>query len=384
MRLPPGGTSIRAAEILDAIRGDEPGETLRAELRQGLAAEDITLHASGREAMRVAFRAVAETTGRDEVAIPAYTCFSVPAAAVAAGLRVRLLDVDLQGRVDLESLEKMPCESVAAVVVTNLFGVPEATSPFRVHLDGTGVRLIDDAAQALGSSTAEGRAGGRGDIGILSFGRGKPLSALGGGACVWNDHESHSALPAPQGGRAGAVARAIAYNLALLPAVFGSLAAIPALGIGTTVYEPDFDRGAIAGPSARLADALVSGVTSAGRRRAAEAAALGARLKAETRFEPLLADSPEAGVYPRLGVVAPSREAREQALEALRHLGVTSMYPTSLDQLGPLQPHLVGKAARTGMPGAGELAARLITVPSHGVLRGNRLEELFRVLRSAS
>ena len=51
--------------------------------------------------------------GRDEVLVPAYTCFSIPASAVAAGLCVRLVDVTLSGRIDAKALDPLPLEGAA-------------------------------------------------------------------------------------------------------------------------------------------------------------------------------------------------------------------------------------------------------------------------------
>src|SRR5262245_20417694 len=48
---------------------------------------------SGRAALTALLRAWA-VPGRDEVVVPAYTCWSVPASIVQAGLKVRLIDVD--------------------------------------------------------------------------------------------------------------------------------------------------------------------------------------------------------------------------------------------------------------------------------------------------
>ena len=97
---------------------------------------------------------------------------------------------------------------------------------------------------------------------MLSFGRSKPLSALGGGALVWK----HRPDPIPDDltlrGRTGPgsscatrrrhALRAAAYDLARVPAVLRVLAAIPALGIGTTVYDPGFRQGPIQGASSGL------------------------------------------------------------------------------------------------------------------------------------
>ena len=111
----------------------------------------ISFHASGREALRIAFERLATATGRDEIVIPAYCCFSIPAAAVAAGLNVRLVDVDQKGRIDLASLADLPLQNAAALVVGNLFGVPEPVEPLARITREAGVHLVDDAAQTLGA-----------------------------------------------------------------------------------------------------------------------------------------------------------------------------------------------------------------------------------------
>ena len=173
--------------MLHAVRARDPAVPLCEGLRAllGFGPEvPVALLASGREALRVAFEELARRSGRREVLVPAYTCYSVPAAAAAAGLRVRLVDVDSGGQLDPEALGRLPLERAAALVVCNLFGIAEPLGAVRELTAEAGIAIIDDAAQALGASGPDGPAGGRGDAGVLSFARGKPLSALGGGALV--------------------------------------------------------------------------------------------------------------------------------------------------------------------------------------------------------
>jgi dTDP-4-amino-4,6-dideoxygalactose transaminase len=378
-RLPPAGCAIRLAEARAAVRLPDPEGLLRGGLARRLGAAAVTLHASGREALRVALERLASHSGRREVVIPAYLCFSVPAAAVAAGLRVRLVDVTPRGWLDPAALEKLPLESAAAVVVGNLFGVPEPLSDWLPAARAAGARVVDDAAQALGASSPEGPVGGRADVGLLSFGRGKPLSALGGGALAWSrggQAVPHAARVAPR--RAAALARAAAWNAARLPWVFRVLAALPALGIGETVYDPAFRRGAIDGASLCLAASLLGDLDRANAARAERAHALAGRLAAETRFTPLLAPEGATGVYPRLGVLAPSAPLRAAALAALRHLGASALYPSTLADLPALRPQLAGPGE---CPGAREFCTRLLTLPTHAGLAGARLEQALRALR---
>jgi perosamine synthetase len=341
----------------------------------------LTLHASGREALRVAFAHLAASTQRSEVAIPAYSCFSIPAAAVAAGLQVRLVDIGNTGQFDRAALECLPFEQIAAVVVSNLFGVPDAIEDVIGLAHDSGAGVIDDAAQTLGGRSPAGQVGARADIGILSFGRGKPLSALGGGALVWREAPPDDAIPdaAEKPQRWGALLRAAAYDAARIPFVLAALSAIPALGIGETIYDPGFPRGPMPGAALALAAALLPELDASNRSRAQRTGALAGRLTTDTDFTPILAAPGEFGIYPRLGVLAPTPAKRDAALAALGWLGATRMYPTPLDAVPALKPHLVGK---TDCPGARDFCARLLTLPTHAGMHPRRVDQLVRILRT--
>jgi hypothetical protein len=365
-RSPPGGAPIGLASLRELLGGRELEAVLRRALAQLVGCEEISLHASGREALRVAFRELAQRTGRREVVIPAYTCFSIPAAAVAAGLRVRLVDVDQNARLDLEALTRLPLNGVCAIVVCNLFGLPEPVAPVAEIARECGAAVIDDAAQCLGGAGLEGPVGGRGSLGVLSFARGKPLQGLGGGGLAWSDTTgpAPASPPCRFSDRARALVRALGYDLALRPLVFSLLAGIPALGIGDNRFEPDFARGPIDPASLALAAVLAPRVAGAGRERARRAESLARGLEAQTRLRPLLAAPGCRGVYPRLAAMAPDESERGRALRAARQLGASGMYPTALDRVPGLQPHLEGGPA---CPGAAAVAARLITLPVRGV-----------------
>jgi perosamine synthetase len=374
-RLPPIGGPIGWSEVWAGLRSSNPDEPLRRQLQDLLGAEVITLHASGREALRVALTRLAEQGGRNEVIVPAYTCFSVPASVVAAGLRVRLVDVTSAGWIDPDALARLPLERAAAIVVSNLLGVAEPIEPLRPSLRAAGVALVDDAAQCLGACAPEGPIGARGDVGLLSFGRGKPLSALGGGALAWSrrsDAPNPATKVSPR--RLLALLRVVAYDLALVPWMFRTVSGLPFLGIGETHYDPGFRRGAIDGASACLAAALLPGLGDERRRRQDRAERLARRIREATRFTPLVG-SPGAGVYPRLGVLAPCASSRDAALASLSAFGVTRLYPSSLDCLEALAPERVGDDP---CPGARDFAARLLTLPTHAGLHSQHVEEIVR------
>jgi dTDP-4-amino-4,6-dideoxygalactose transaminase len=384
-RLAPGGRGIPLRVLIALFAIDDPAARLDAILRARFPGFTPTFHASGREAMRFAFATLAARSGRSEVALPAYCCYSLAASAVAAGLRIRLVDVDVHGGLDPGALARTPLEGVAAVVVGNHFGLPEPIGPIREAIAAAGVAVIDDAAQAIGAKTNEGEVGGRGDVGVLSFGRGKPVSALGGGALLWRgDRLPIDPPPSPTVGsreRVEALVRAVAYDVARHPFVLRALAAIPALEIGQTRYDPDFRRGAIAGSAALLAAALfpeLDGAVADHRRRGE---ALAARIRAATAFEPLAARGAEGASHSRLALRAPDRASRERALASLTGWGATGMYPASLAQVDALRPHLVGD---TACPGARDLAERLLTLPTHPGLSESGVDQVVARLGSVA
>jgi dTDP-4-amino-4,6-dideoxygalactose transaminase len=75
--------------------------------------------------------------------------------------------------------------------------------------------------------------------------------------------------------------------------------------------------------------------------------------------------------------------ARDAALRALARAGAgaSGFYPTALDAVAGLGPHLVQPAR---YPRARELASRLLTLPTHGALRGPRLAAALEALASVA
>jgi len=363
-RRPPALSRISLASLARAARVPDPARVLAARLRDRLGASALWLTRSGREALRAAVAAAAQITGRREVLVPAYTCPSVAAACVAAGLRVRLLDLDSRGQLVADAISGAEWDSAAACVVDNLFGIPAPIGALAARAAAHGTWLIDDAAQSIGAISPEGAVGSRGDLGVLSFGRGKPLTGLGGGALAWTAVPAAGDPPGPAPGEPwSAAVRWALYQLAASRPAFGVLASIPALGIGETVYDPGFERGGIRGASALLALAALCDLDTSARESRERAHAIAAELaRRGSEFEPLLEAPDCRGVFPRLALLAPDPARRDSALRDLRALGATPMYPTPLGEIEDLAAHVAGSRER---PGASRFCSRLLTLPTH-------------------
>jgi hypothetical protein len=222
--------------------------------------------ASGRAALATALIVAMRATGRRVVVLPAYTSFSVAAAAAVAGARVRLCDLD-PTTLDFDRDDLAACvdEQTAAVVLGNLYGYPSDVADLD-WVAGRGALLIDDAAQALGAWDRGKPVGSRGQLGVLSFGRGKCATTGKGGALLLQDpalraHLDHeTARTASRGLQELLVA--LAARLRSNTAAFGLLSRIGGRN-GQSAFRPGF---AIRGASAS-SQAMALGLAAAVARR---------------------------------------------------------------------------------------------------------------------
>lgn len=71
-----------------------------------------------------------------------------------------------------------------AIIAVHLYGVPYQIEAIRIVADRYGIPILEDSAEALGSSFKGQKCGTFGDIGILSFNGNKIITTSGGGAIV--------------------------------------------------------------------------------------------------------------------------------------------------------------------------------------------------------
>ena len=71
-----------------------------------------------------------------------------------------------------------------AIIAVHLYGMPYQIEAVRAVADNYGIPILEDSAEALGSSYKGQKCGTFGDIGILSFNGNKIITTSGGGAIV--------------------------------------------------------------------------------------------------------------------------------------------------------------------------------------------------------
>lgn len=376
----PAGTPISPLTFAVSLaRG--LGSSAEIELGEGLAAHArhsrYWLVSTGRAAMVLALQAMRDVTKesqRVEVIVPAYTCYSVPAAVIKAGLKPRLCDVDPASlSLDPEALRKFDFSRVLAVVTANLYGIPNHLKSIEAIAREHGVWMLDDSAQALGAMHEGRPVGGFGDVGLYSFDKGKNITSLEGGALVASHPELSAALdrrhaqlpPASAVRTSTTIVKLAAYAALLPPTLYGVVRKLPGLGLGRTLYDETYPVERYSGTLAGFAATLLKRLPALTRGRQDNAMALLAELSKVPGVQSIEVPPGSQAAYARypfLMIDATQRVAVLEKLEAAG-IGATASYPNALCDVPEVAVHL--PAADLDMPGAREVASTIVTLPTH-------------------
>jgi dTDP-4-amino-4,6-dideoxygalactose transaminase len=144
--------------------------------------------ASGTDALVLALRAMDIGAG-DEVIIPAYTFFATAGTVLSVGARPVFVDIDpVSYEIDVAQIEDRITPRTKAIIPVHLYGQPVDMDPILAIAQAHELKVIEDNAQAFGSTYRRQKTGVIGDIGCLSFFPTKNLGAYGdGGMVVTND-----------------------------------------------------------------------------------------------------------------------------------------------------------------------------------------------------
>ena len=145
---------------------------------------------SGYDALHVSLRALGIGPG-DEVIVPAHTFVASCSAIVNVGATPILVDVCKDFNIDVTKIEEVVSEKTKAIMPVHLSGwmadMPAIMSLARKY----NLKIVEDAAQSLGSSINGKKAGAWGDTGCFSFYPFKILGGYGdGGAITTNDEKT--------------------------------------------------------------------------------------------------------------------------------------------------------------------------------------------------
>ncbi len=124
----------------------------------------------------------------DEVILPTFTIISCAAAIVRAGATPVLIDSDLSTwNLRVDEIESRITSRTRAILVVHLYGLPVEMNPVLALARKYGLKIIEDAAEALGQTESGKPCGSFGEISTLSFYPNKLITAGEGGMVLTDD-----------------------------------------------------------------------------------------------------------------------------------------------------------------------------------------------------
>lgn len=180
-----------------AIGTKKDYESLRSHLskRYSVPVENIFLYHNGRTAISAGLRAVVPKKNGEHpsVLITSLTCYAVVEAVKSAGFTPVFADIDPKTlHFNGDTIEKAfkKHKDIKAIIVQNNLGYPADIKSIKAAARKHNVVLIEDLAHCAGIFYKDGKeAGTIGDFVALSFGKGKSIDTISGGALVIRSKE---------------------------------------------------------------------------------------------------------------------------------------------------------------------------------------------------
>lgn len=189
----PSITSLEEKYVLDAMKqGSLSGDgkytpMVYAQFKERFNIDHMLLTTSGTTALEMAMLLINLQPG-DEVIVPSFTFSSTVNAFVLRGAVPVFCDIRTDTmNMDENLIEPLITEKTKAIVTVDYAGVPCEMDIINAVAKKHGLHVIEDAAQAIGSSYKGVFAGKLSEIGCYSFHDTKNYTMGEGGAIVLND-----------------------------------------------------------------------------------------------------------------------------------------------------------------------------------------------------
>jgi perosamine synthetase len=395
--IPPAGVPLTTSAIFRAVltaagNGAGSSDAVLTSIAKNLRVKHAFVASSGRAALSIVLRSLAHLKpGRDIIAIPAYTCFSVAAPVVRAGLKIYPVEMD-PSTLDLhfDTFEQWQDERALCVLSSNLFGMPSDLRRARQVAQANDAFVIDDAAQALGARQNGYLAGTAGDVGIYSLGRGKAATTMGGGIIVTNCdpiaqlvREEMRSLPRPHGGATvRLLAEMLFYSAFLRPELYWIPNSMPFLELGKTEFDPAFASEGLHPISQALLPRVFAELPELNRIRQANAQQLIEALD-DARFLIPAPALDSSSTWVRFPLIARDEKLRDRALEKLREAGIgaTASYPSAICDIPGIEAHMA--CADFHRPVAEKIARTLLTLPVNPYVSAKDIRRMVETLKAA-
>lgn len=157
-------------------------EAFEAALSRYLGGRPVRTFTSATGALEVALQVCGIGPG-DEVIVPAMTFAATANVVLRVGARPVFVDVELATRnIKIDAVEAAITPRTRAVMPVHFAGLPVDMDALYALAQRRGLRVVEDAAHAMGASHRGRRIGSFGDLVVFSFHPNKNLTTIEGGA----------------------------------------------------------------------------------------------------------------------------------------------------------------------------------------------------------
>jgi len=390
--LPPAASPLRLKDIASGVsvifEGEAAARRLEDELKSFYQVRYCFAVSSGKAALVLILQALHQIhPEKDEVLIPAYTCYSVPSAIIKAGFKVRLCDM-APGTLDFDFsriVEELENPHLLCVIPTHLFGIPADVERLNTLISPRDIFVLEDAAQAMGGGWNGKKIGTLGDVGLFSMGRGKAFSTVEGGIILTDNDMVGRKLEKQLAtiSRYGAMDtlrlffNAVALSVFIYPWIYWLPKSLPFLRLGETHFNPSFPIKRLSSFQAGMAKKWSTAITRLKAARSVNAnkiAGYGIKLPGVCR-----------GTIPdliRFPVLVADTETKKKILQKSERmgLGISDGYPDSIDGIGELWDLPGGNT----FPVAKDIAERIVTLPVHPYVNDEDVRDIVQLFQERS
>ena len=164
-------------------------EKFENDLKNYLDAEHAVVVSSGTAALHLSLLALGIKTG-DEVIVPAFTYPATANVVEMVGAKSIFVDINLDDFcIDVTKIEEVITDKTKAIIPVHEFGQAVDIAPIISIAKQYNLKIIEDAACALGTEYNNQKVGSFGDVGCFSFHPRKAITTGDGGVAVTNNEK---------------------------------------------------------------------------------------------------------------------------------------------------------------------------------------------------
>jgi len=185
---------VKKAITSSWISGGKYIDLLELKFKKFLKVKHAFLVSNGTAAIHCAFLSLNLKSG-DEIIVPGYGYMAAANIGKLMNINIKFADVDRETFcVSLDYIKKLKTKKTKVVVITHTYGNLHQVQKIKIWCSKNNIRLIEDAAEALGSKFDNKFAGTFGDIGTFSLHATKNITTGEGGLVVTNSDKIASLI----------------------------------------------------------------------------------------------------------------------------------------------------------------------------------------------